>query len=406
MPKKKDRCVKKLIAEGYSEERAWAICTAALDGNIVVGMKDKAVNFESNIDEDTGFLHVKAVIARTGIQKYLASELGDEGNEVVGVFRPVKEVTAEKSIKSFTNSPITDNHPMEMVTIDNYKQYAKGSNSSVNVIQLDSGETGLETMIVITDKDLINSIKEGKKELSVGYENILVQESGTHDGEDYEYVQTNILANHIAVVDAGRCGGVCKLMVDILSIADEPIKNEGEKMVKITINGVEFEVAEEVAEELKRLQEAKTATEEDAEEKEKENTEAMDKLQATVDTLGVDKAKLTKNLNDSKGQLGGAVADKIALLDTAKSAGVVCKATDTNLAIKQAIVKSFDMDVDGKSETYLDAAIEIKRVELNDKQTREDKAQLSFDKIGGEYKGAGKTVDYDAIGEKTIGQGE
>jgi len=123
-------------------------------------MKDSAVSFESNIDEDTGFLHVDAIIARTGIQKYLASELGDEGDEVVGIFRPIEEVTHDDSVASFTNSPMTDNHPMEMVNIDNFNRYHKGSISTVNVVQLDDGETGLKTKLVITDKNLINSIKE------------------------------------------------------------------------------------------------------------------------------------------------------------------------------------------------------------------------------------------------------
>jgi len=98
MPKKKDKLVKKLIAEGKTEAEAWAIANSTFDGALVVGMKDSAVSFESNIDEDTGFLHVDAIIARTGIQKYLASELGDEGDEVVGIFRPIEEVTHDDSV--------------------------------------------------------------------------------------------------------------------------------------------------------------------------------------------------------------------------------------------------------------------------------------------------------------------
>jgi len=30
MPRELDECVKKLIAEGYSEEEAWAICRARM----------------------------------------------------------------------------------------------------------------------------------------------------------------------------------------------------------------------------------------------------------------------------------------------------------------------------------------------------------------------------------------
>ena len=55
-------------------------------------VKDSSVSFTTSIDEGTGFMHVDAIIARTGIQKYLASEVGEEGNEIVGVMRLKEQV--------------------------------------------------------------------------------------------------------------------------------------------------------------------------------------------------------------------------------------------------------------------------------------------------------------------------
>lgn len=371
-----------------------------------VGMKDNAVTFTTSIDDRTGFMFIDAIIARTGIQNYLAAELGDEGHETVGVFRSVDEVTAEESIRSFTNIPVTDNHPTEMVDIENYQKYAKGSISSVVVVQLDNGVTALKTRIVITDKSLIEAIKNGKKELSVGYENILVQKQGIHDGEDYSYVQTSIRANHVAVVDAGRCGGICKLMIDKSSMSDN-LNNEGETVMIIKINGVEFDVAEEVAAEMEKLTEAAKAakeSEDEGSEELKEKEESMDKLTATVDTLTNSNVKLKKQVSDNQSVVDTAVTAKLAILNVANDAGVEVAVTDTILVIKQAIVKSFDKDLDltGKSEIYLDAYIDSNKKLLTDAKERRQSALDSIKKVGNEYEPA-KTIDADAIGEKEMG---
>jgi len=360
-------------------------------GLVTLGMKDSSVKFNSIIDEDTGFLTADAVIARTGIQKYLNSELGDEGTGIVGVYRPVGEVTSDKSLNSFVNVPVTNEHPTEMVTVDNVKMYSKGSISNVNVVQLD-GESALKTRLTITDKDLIADIQSGKKELSVGYTNVLVQQDGTYKGEDYKYIQTDIIANHVAVVDAGRCGGICSLLLDA-----ESNKNEKDEYnMKIIINGTEFEVEEALATEIEKLKESSEKME-DMEEEVKETEKALDKMTAKYDTLKSEKQTVDKKLNDSASMLNDAVASKIELVTFAKDCKVDVKLTDDNLTIKQAIVKSFDMDVTDKSEIYLNAAIDMKKASVKG-------AKDSFDKVGTETKDNGtKVLDAKEIGERTIG---
>ena len=371
---------------------------------IYMGVKDGAVTFSSTIDKKTGFMHVDAIIARTGIQKYLPAEVDEKGDELIGVFRSLEEVTHTESLDSFVNVPVTDNHPPDMVNIENHKKYAKGSISSVNVVQLGNGITALKTQIVITDKSLIESIRNGKKELSVGYENALLQKTGTYDGEDYNYIQTDIRANHIAVVDAGRCGDACKLMIDKSSMSDK-LKDKGVTDMKITIKGTEFEVVEEVAAEIKRLlaveeKSAEKSSDEETEEKE-EKKEAMDKLQATVDTLTVSKVDLEKQLKDSKGLIDAGVQAKLDILTVANDAKVKVCTSDSIIAIKKAIVKSFDMDIDGKSEVYLDACIDIRKADMKDVAARKQKALDSINKVGDEYT-PDKTIDAKAIGETEI----
>ncbi|MDT9702463.1 DUF2213 domain-containing protein, partial [Streptomyces sp. P17] len=67
-----------------------------------------------------------ARVARTGIQQYLGSEVGRPDLEVVTVYRPESEVFKADSMASFAHRPITDDHPDEAVTADNWKDYSVG----------------------------------------------------------------------------------------------------------------------------------------------------------------------------------------------------------------------------------------------------------------------------------------
>lgn len=75
-----------------------------------------------------GYLVVPARIARTGIQEYLAHEIGLDGgpDRVIRVYRPESEVFDPAAIASFDGLPITDDHPGVSVNADNWGQYAVG----------------------------------------------------------------------------------------------------------------------------------------------------------------------------------------------------------------------------------------------------------------------------------------
>lgn len=83
---------------------------------------------------------------------------------------------------------------------------------------------------------------------------------------------------------------------------------------------------------------------------------------------------------------------------------VEVKVEDSNLDIKKAIVSGYGMDVEGKSEVFLDAAIEVKKTEMQDKGDRKQKALDSHKNL----EGAGRntktsTIDVDKIKEEEIG---
>jgi len=154
-----------------------------------------------------GFLLCKDVpIARTGVMLYADGEVPVDADKdgLARVERNPEEVFAPATIASFEGKPVTDDHPDEGVNPDNWKQLAVGTVQNVR-----RGEGILDDLLLadllITDKDAIEAVRDGKREVSCGYD------------ADYEQVapgrgsQHNILGNHVALVERGRCGPRCAI---------------------------------------------------------------------------------------------------------------------------------------------------------------------------------------------------
>lgn len=317
-------------------------------------------DIEKFIDPVTGFMHVKGVIARSGIQQYYGMELPFEGLDpmkIYNVLRPREEVADSESIRSFINAPVTDEHPDTLVTSDNYKNYAKGSVSVIDPIE--DKEVLLNTDFTIYDAGLIEKSQSGKVKISAGYLCDYVEEAGEYKGVPYQFKQVNIRGNHVAIVNNPRCGDTCKMAIDSDdNITDENTKNGG-IMKKIVINGVEYEVPEEVAAEFERLMAEENKEGEGSNGSSStviENGDEMEKLKAENDML---KSKLASQSNDS-GKIAAEVAKRAELIGTAKSIGVEVLATDSETAIKAKVLKEKrGMDTADKSEAYISAAFDM-----------------------------------------------
>ena len=156
-----------------------------------------------------GYLKAMPRIARTGIQVYRGAECNRPDMDKVRIFRPADEVFKDNAWKTYTHLPVTLDHPSEPVTPNNWKQYAVG-------------ETGEEVMrdgttarvpMMLRDAAAIQAYKDGnKQQLSVGYDCDIDWTPGVTDsGENYDAVQRNIRANHLAVVAAARGGPTLKI---------------------------------------------------------------------------------------------------------------------------------------------------------------------------------------------------
>jgi uncharacterized protein len=159
---------------------------------------------------DEGFLRVPGRVARTGIQEYLARELGLPGdpNRVVRVYRPPSEVFKSESLSSFDGAVITIYNPAGRVNSTNYKKVAVGVVRGVGVQDGDFVKCDL----IFQDADAINAINAGKCELSSGYTAVYDDTPGiTPEGEPYDYTQTDIKINHVAAVYNARAGSQARV---------------------------------------------------------------------------------------------------------------------------------------------------------------------------------------------------
>lgn len=155
-----------------------------------------------------GFLICRDVmVARCGTQLYHMSELPnglDNGQEFVRVQRDPAEVFDPESVASFNGKPVIDDHTFEGVNPDNWNALALGYAANARR-GTGSNDDALVADLIFTARQGINLVRNGKRAVSVGYD------AEYTVGADGVARQHRIRANHIALVDAARCGPRCAI---------------------------------------------------------------------------------------------------------------------------------------------------------------------------------------------------
>ena len=278
-----------------------------------------------------GFLHVQARIARAGLHNYQASELGVpdgfDPHDTIRVYRPPEEVFDPASMASFTAKPVTDDHPPTMIDAKNWKRYAIGQSGAVVTRDGDH----LATDLLITDADAVRRAQNGAQ-LSNGYHADFDFVAGTTpEGEPYDAVQRTIRGNHIALVDAGRCGETCRVG-DGIAVGDCGCLPS---VVVVTIDGIAIEATPSGVEALARL---------------KSSVEAKDGAIAALAAKVPDAAAIE-----------ALVTERATVTDAARSA--LGEAFDvrgkTTPDIRRAVVvRLLGTSLDGRSDAYVAAVFD------------------------------------------------
>lgn len=161
-----------------------------------------------------GYMAVRAKAARTGVYQYDGREIDPDNKHglrdagTINVLRDEQTVFDEAAVRSFIGKPITDDHPKDAVTADNWKDHARG------VVMGAKWEEGgyLAFDLLLTDAAAIKKVEAGKRELSNGYSTDL--EFGDFTGPQGVKCaarQTSIFGNHVAIVDKARAGENCRI---------------------------------------------------------------------------------------------------------------------------------------------------------------------------------------------------
>ena len=314
-----------------------------------------------------GYLTVHVPITRPGVFPYQRND----GTVQMEAKLP-EEIFNDRVIYSARSKPVTDEHPNEPVTIENYQKYAKGMSHTDSRIE----DLKVYVSITITDRELIRKIHDGKNEISIGFMSDVVAETGTYNGQNYEYVQRNIEINHIAIVEQGRAGPEVAIRADSdawqVDGAEKNNKEGSQKnMAKVKIKDTEYEVDDAVKAHI-------TALEKKATDKEKEQKgDSADALVGRIDAL---EAKLeakdaeleaAKQKVLSEDELNAKVEERVLLLDSAKP--LLGDSFDftgkTDREIKEAVIATTKQDFkgDGKSDDYINAFFDamVEQVQAN-----------------------------------------
>lgn len=108
------------------------------------------------------------------MQTYAGREVGKPDLLFVNVFRDEAEVFSKRSLESFSKIPLCVDHSPEPVTAANWKKYAVGTRGDEVLRDGQRLKIGLK----ITDKNAVDAVRAGKRELSVGYSTELVWGDG------------------------------------------------------------------------------------------------------------------------------------------------------------------------------------------------------------------------------------
>ena len=152
-----------------------------------------------------GYLTAPATLARAGVFTYAARELGIKHRpptSLVKVYRSADELA--KAVESFESQTITLDH--KWTTAANWRANAIG-----DVRDVEMNGDAMAGVLIVRDADAIKAIDQGKSQLSNGYSARLIHRPGKFEGQDYEFEQIDFHGNHIAIVDAARCGPECRV---------------------------------------------------------------------------------------------------------------------------------------------------------------------------------------------------
>ena len=270
--------------------------------------------------DENGFLHVSiSPLTRVQVAPYRGceipgwQELGLEPERIYKGYRPASELSKPDTIESVNGIPTQLAHHMDYA--DNPAKMTRvGSTGTDGAFH----EPFLTNSLHIQDKNAIDRINDGSmRELSLAYRYKPVFKSGVSpDGEKYDFLMTDISANHLALVDEGRAGH--EVLVYDSKIGETMAENTEMKAPQATdddaVEKKEVALAEQVKQGAQKLIDLHDAPEEHEPHEEAAGDDDKDaEVAAILDDLakaGLDLSKVPGLSDRLKGLAAPAAADE------------------------------------------------------------------------------------------------
>lgn len=251
----------------------------------------------SKVKDSNGWWEIKHnPISKVGVFPYMGRSISDEcePDKVYYVYRSAD--TLSQSVPTWDNPPKPFINDHEMLG----EGFSKIDDRPVQgVIHNPVFENDtLYADISVYSESLKKKIEDGKKELSLGYFCKYRKEKGVYKGQAYDYVQEDMVGNHIALVDNGRCGSDVKVFdskctMDSLDIVEKfesendlkknqengtitTTERKDNKMKHISLDELKT-ILDEVLEEEKAKEVSEKVEKKATDEEEKEEKKAEDK---------------------------------------------------------------------------------------------------------------------------------
>lgn len=195
-----------------------------------------------SIEPETGYMFCRnAILGNVGVQKYLGKEIGltdSEAEKVIEIRREPEDVFDSNSLASYEGKPITLLHPQEKVKSTNFKKYIVGAITDKNIRQ---DNDNVVTDLVFYDAYTIDKVQKKEfKDLSLGYQARIVQLA------DGTFKQTEIIINHLALVEEGRA--VNAQLVDNQTVSETEetplVPKDFSDTVHVTTTHKEYDIIE------------------------------------------------------------------------------------------------------------------------------------------------------------------
>ena len=161
-----------------------------------------AVVMDSNNNTDpNGFRDFRnCVLTGEDVARYWGYEVPDfeayglQADKIYYVYRPLEEIKDS----NFSNKPLLSQH-VDFSATDYKSKFIAGTVGETEVV----GDQ-LKALVAFWDKKALDQVDKGLKYLSCGYSYTPKIQSGIHNGQKYDIIMTDIIANHVAMVDNPR----------------------------------------------------------------------------------------------------------------------------------------------------------------------------------------------------------